>query len=75
MLPKVEKKFREGPMPGTPQPAPKDAAGDLGPVVGSPDTPEGRHAPDGAPLELSSFVGRGREVSEVEGLLAGARGS
>src|SRR5215218_1785463 len=62
---KGKKEFREVHMPDTPRPAPKDTAGAPGSEVGLPRTP------DGAPLELSSFVGREREVAEVGGLLAG----
>ena len=50
-------------MSDTPQQAPKYAAGD--PEVGRP--------PNNLPLQLSSFVGRGREISEVEALLPGHR--
>src|SRR5829696_1499897 len=62
---KGKKEFREVHMPDTPRPAPKDTAGAPGSAVGLARTP------DGAPLELSSFVGREREVAEVGGLLAG----
>src|SRR5215212_8191949 len=58
-------------MPDTPRPAPKDTATDPRSVVGSPGSHEGSRPPAGAPLELSSFVGREREVAEVGGLLAG----
>jgi ATP/maltotriose-dependent transcriptional regulator MalT len=50
-------------MRGTPQPAPKDATGD----------PGGGRPPNNLPLQLSSFVGRGQEISEVEDLLPGHR--
>src|SRR5215216_1744155 len=63
---KGKKEFREVHMPDTPRPAPKDTAGAPGSAVGLPRTP------DGAPLELSSFVGREREVAEVGGLEDGA---
>ncbi len=49
-------------MPDTPRPAPEGTAGD--PVV---------ERPNNLPIALSSFVGRGREISEVEALLAGNR--
>src|SRR5215218_854902 len=58
-------------MPDTPRSAPKDTATDPRSVVGSPGSHEGSRPPAGAPLELSSFVGREREVAEVGGLLAG----
>ena len=57
-------------MPDTPQPAPKNTAADPGSVVESPGTPEGGPPPNNLPLELSSFVGRQREIAEVEALLS-----
>ena len=56
-------------MPGTPQPAPKDAAGDLGRAGESPGASEGGRPPNNLPLELSSFVGREQEIAEVAALL------
>src|SRR5215216_3128714 len=58
-------------MPDTPRPTPKDTGTDPRTVVGSPGSHEGSRPPAGVPLELSSFVGREREVAEVGGLLAG----
>ena len=60
-------------MPDTPQPAPEDTADVPGTVVESHGTPEHARTPDGAPLALTSFVGRDREIAEVEGLLADNR--
>jgi predicted ATPase len=60
-------------MPDTPQPAPKDTAGDTGSVVEFPGTPERGRLPNNLPLELSSFVGREREMAEVETLLSEQR--
>jgi predicted ATPase/DNA-binding CsgD family transcriptional regulator len=53
----------------TPQPAPKEAAGDLGPAVGFSGTPDGVPPSDDAPLQLTNLVGREREVAEVGSLL------
>ncbi len=60
-------------MPDTPQPAPKDTAGDPGSVVEFPAPREGGRPHNNLPLQLSSFIGRGREISEVGRLLAGNR--
>ena len=61
-------------MPETPQrPAPKNTAGDPGSVVEFPGTPERGRPPNNLPLRLSSFIGRGREVAEVETLLSDDR--
>jgi tetratricopeptide (TPR) repeat protein len=60
-------------VPDTPQPAPRDTAKDPGSVVEFPGTPEGGRQPNNLPLELSSFVGREREIAEVEGLLLSGR--
>jgi predicted ATPase/DNA-binding CsgD family transcriptional regulator len=60
-------------MPETPQPAPKSSAGDHGSLVEFPGTPERRRPPNNLPLQLSSFIGRGREVVEVETLLSDHR--
>jgi predicted ATPase/DNA-binding CsgD family transcriptional regulator len=60
-------------MPETPQPAPKNTAGDSGSVVEFPGTPERGRPPNNLPLQLSSFIGRGHEVAEVETLLSDHR--
>jgi predicted ATPase/DNA-binding CsgD family transcriptional regulator len=60
---------KQQPMPDTPQPAPKGTAGDPGSVVEFPGTPEGGRPPNNLPLQLSSFIGRGRKVAEVGTLL------
>jgi predicted ATPase/DNA-binding CsgD family transcriptional regulator len=58
-------------MPDTPRPAPKNSAGDPGSVARSPGASEGgRTPPSNLPIELSSFVGRGREVAEIGALLS-----
>jgi predicted ATPase/DNA-binding CsgD family transcriptional regulator len=51
----------------TPRPSREDPAGETAEPVSFPGTPEG------APLELTSFVGREREMVEVGGLLADNR--
>src|SRR5829696_3727842 len=61
------------PVPDSPQPAPKNTIGDPGSEVEIPGTPEGGRQPNNLPLELSSFVGRRREIAEVEGLLLSGR--
>jgi hypothetical protein len=61
-------------MPDIPQPVPKKTAGEPGLLVQSPGTPEGgRTPPNNLPLSLSGLVGRGREIAEIEGLLANHR--
>jgi predicted ATPase/DNA-binding CsgD family transcriptional regulator len=45
----------------------------LAPGDALPGPSEPGHLPDNLPLQLTSFVGRGRETSEVEGLLAESR--
>jgi non-specific serine/threonine protein kinase len=61
-------------MPETPQrPAPKNTAGDPGSVVEFPGTPERGRPPNNLPLRLSSFIGRGREVTELQTLLSDDR--
>jgi hypothetical protein len=57
-------------VPDETQAAPRDTAGDPGSVVGFPGTPEGGRPPNNLPLQLSSFIGRVQEVSEVEALLS-----
>jgi predicted ATPase/DNA-binding CsgD family transcriptional regulator len=57
----------------TPQPAPKDTAGDPGSVVVFPGTHEYGRPPNNLPAQLTSFVGRERQVAEVDGLLADRR--
>jgi predicted ATPase/DNA-binding CsgD family transcriptional regulator len=53
-------------MRDTPRQAQKNSAGD-------PGTPESARPPDNLPLQLTSFVGRGREIARVRGLLADHR--
>ncbi len=60
-------------MPDTPKPARKDTAGVPGSVVESPGTPEDVRPSHNLPLQLSSFIGREREIAEVEALLADNR--
>jgi len=60
-------------MPETPQPAPKDTAGDPGSVVEFPGRPERGRPPNNLPLRLSSFIGRGREVAELQTVLSDHR--
>jgi predicted ATPase len=60
-------------VPDSSQPAPKNTVGDPGSEVEFLGTPEGGRQPNNLPLELSSFVGRGREIAEVEGLLLSGR--
>ena len=57
-------------MPHKPRSAPKDTAGYPGSVVEFPRNSDGEHLPNNLPLELSSFVGRDREVAKIEALLA-----
>ena len=56
-------------MSDTPQPARKNTAGDHGQVVDLPGTPEHGRPPDNLPLQLTSFVGREREMAQVRELL------
>jgi hypothetical protein len=60
-------------MPDTPKPARKDTAGVPGSVVESPGTPEDVRPSHNLPLQLSSFIGREREIAEVDALLADNR--
>ena len=60
-------------MPDTPNPARKDTAGVPGSVVEFPGTAEVVRPPYNLPLQLSSFIGREREIAEVEALLADNR--
>jgi len=60
-------------MPDTPKPTRKDTAGVPGSVVEFPGTPEVVRPPHNLPLQLSSFIGREREIAEVEALLADNR--
>ena len=60
-------------MPDKPQPARNNTADDPNPVVEFPGAPSSARPPNNLPLELSSFVGRGREVAEVEALLSAHR--
>lgn len=55
------------------QAAPKDTAGYPGSVVEFPGGFDGGHPPNNLPLQLSRFVGRDREVAEIEALLADHR--
>jgi predicted ATPase len=57
-------------VPDTPQPAPEDTPGGPGSVVEFPGGSEAGRQSNNLPLELSSFVGRGREVAEIESLLS-----
>jgi predicted ATPase/DNA-binding CsgD family transcriptional regulator len=56
-------------MPNTSGQSQKNTASD--PLVRRRGTSESRHPTGGTPLELTSFVGREREIAELEGLLAG----
>ncbi len=56
-------------MSDTPQPARKNTVGDHGQVVDLPGTPEHGRPPDNLPLQLTSFVGREREMAQVRELL------
>lgn len=55
------------------RPSPKSAASDPDPAVDRPGAPDGGRSPGNLPLELSSFVGRPREIAEVERLLRNTR--
>jgi AAA domain len=55
------------------QSARKDTAGYPGSVVQFPGGFDGGHPPNNLPLQLSSFVGRDREVAEIDALLADHR--
>ena len=57
-------------MPDTSRPAPKDAAGNPARVVEFQRISGQGGPPNNLPLQLSSFVGRGREAAEVEALLS-----
>jgi hypothetical protein len=48
----------------------KNSVGEPGPVIEFPGKSEGGRQPHNLPLELSSFIGREREVAEVETLLS-----
>ena len=54
-------------MSDTPQPARKNTVGDHGQVVDLPGTPEHGRPPDNLPLQLTSFVGREREMARGQG--------
>jgi predicted ATPase/DNA-binding NarL/FixJ family response regulator len=60
-------------MPETPGPSRKNIAGDPGQAVGFSGASDGRLPPNNLPLQLSSFVGREREMAEVERLLGDHR--
>lgn len=49
------------------------AGGDHGSLVAFPSARAPEHPPNNLPLQLSSFVGREREMTEVERLLYGTR--
>ena len=55
------------------RPAPRKTAGDPGSVVELPKTPYDGRMPGNLPLERTSFVGREREIAEVERLLSERR--
>jgi hypothetical protein len=57
-------------MPDTPQPVQKNSVGEPGSVIEFPGKSEGGRPPHNLPLELSSFIGREREVAEVETLIS-----
>jgi len=61
-------------MSDTPQPAPRDTSGEPGSVVEFPASSGGVSPPgNNLPLELSSLIGRGREIADVGHLLSGHR--
>ena len=60
-------------MPETPQPDQRNIAGDPGQAVGFSDASDSGLPTNNLPLQLSSFVGRGREIAQVEELLADHR--
>jgi predicted ATPase len=60
-------------MPGPQHGFSEDLADDPGSLVASPKTTARSLPRNNLPLELSSFVGRGREINEIEGLLADHR--
>src|SRR5215207_834067 len=68
---------RRGPMPRAAQPPSNDPAEHAqGQVVAFPRSlgeGEQRPSPHNLPLELTSFIGREREIAEVNGLLAANR--
>src|SRR5918998_24691 len=68
-----EKPRRRRPMAEETRPAPRKTAGELGSVVERPRTPDDVRMPGNLPLERTSFVGREREVAEIEGLLSERR--
>ena len=57
-------------MPDTPQSVRQNTAGNPGSVVRHPAASEGGRPPNNLPLQLSSFVGRDREVAEIESLFS-----
>ena len=59
-------------MPNTSGQSQKNTASD--PPIRRRGSSESRHPTGGTPLELTSFVGRAREIAELEGLLAGGGG-
>jgi predicted ATPase/DNA-binding CsgD family transcriptional regulator len=60
-------------MPETPQRSRKNTAGDPGRAIGFSGASDGVLPPNNLPLQLSSFVGREREIFRVEELLADHR--
>jgi hypothetical protein len=59
-------------MSNTPRPSRKNTLSDHGSVVEDPGASEDGRPPNNLPLELSSFVGRSREIAEVGELLRAA---
>jgi predicted ATPase/DNA-binding CsgD family transcriptional regulator len=60
-------------MPETPRPSRKNVAGDPGLAVGFSGTPDGGLPPNNLPLQLSSFVGREREITRAEEMFGDTR--
>jgi len=60
-------------MQNTPRPSRKNTSGDHDPVVGAPGASEGRLPSNNLPLQLTSFVGRKREMAQVRALLEDSR--
>ena len=60
-------------MSNTPRPSRRNTLSDHGSIVEDPGASESGRPPNNLPLELSSFVGREREIAEVGTLLQGNR--
>ena len=60
-------------MPNRPRPSHKNASGDHGSVVENPGASEGGRSPNNLPLQLTSFIGREREMARVSALLGDSR--